>query len=420
MISRTCRTLRTRRVVMACAMVFLLVPSALAGPPIYNVSVPAHSPVRGNSAGALITIVQFSEFQCPFCGRVNPTLKKVLDRYPGLVRIVYRHNPLPFHKNAMISARASMAAARQGRFWEMHDELFANQRALGEDNLFGYASGLGLDMIRFKADFRSPEIEKQIEKDMAEAVRLGARGVPAFFINGRHLSGARPFDGFAELIDELLPEARRAGGSGDELYARLTANGVTEKPPRNPSARRPTRPGEDPDKVHPVQADNSYWIGTPGARVEIILFSDYQCPYCKRISATLAEVLKAYPGKVRLVLKHNPLPFHKDAQLAAEAALAAGAQGRFREMHDKLFENMRKLKREDLDRYAKDLGLDTYRFRQALDTGNHKPEVERDKAQAAELGARGTPTCFINGLKLVGAQPLDRFKEKIDQVLGGR
>ncbi|MBW1811513.1 MAG: thioredoxin domain-containing protein [Deltaproteobacteria bacterium] len=360
--------------------------------------------------------VIFSEFQCPFCARVGATLDSVLKEYPGKVRLVYRHNPLPFHKQAMPAARASLAAARQGRFWEMHDKLFQDRKKLDEDSLFGYASQLGLDMQRFEADFRSEAIVRQIKADMAEAARLGSRGVPAFFINGRSLSGAQPLAKFKTLIDELLPLAIRAGGSGDPLYQKLTSCGLTSKPV-TANKPKPGRPADDPDRIYQIPANESYWTGSHNPRVTIVVFSDFCCPYCNRGAKTLIEVLENYPQQVRIIFKHHPLTSHKDAFLAHMASLAAGAQGKFWQMHDLLFENQRKLKRENLIEYANKLELDMPRFKADLESRSLRKEIERDTAFVMELGARGTPTFFINGKKIVGAIPYSAFKARIEQEL---
>jgi protein-disulfide isomerase len=113
----------------------------------------------------------------------------------------------------------------------------------------------------------------------------------------------------------------------------------------------------------------------------------------------------------------QPLPFHNHAQLAAEAALAANEQGKFWEMHDKLFGNQQALERGDLEKYAQEIGLDMNKFKSALDSGKFKAHIDRDKAEAAKAGASGTPTFLINGTKLVGAQPVDQFKKLIDEAL---
>jgi protein-disulfide isomerase len=177
----------------------------------------AGSPHKG-PASAPITIAEFSDFQCPFCSRVGPTLKKIEDVYGDKVRIVWKHNPLPFHKDAPLAHAASLAADRQGKFWEYHDKLFANQKALKPENLEGYAQELGLDMEKFRKDLANTENSKRIDADKAEAQSLQATGTPAFFVNGRYLRGAKPFEEFAKVINaELtrlnLPVPSEAQGS---------------------------------------------------------------------------------------------------------------------------------------------------------------------------------------------------------------
>ena len=164
------------------------------------------SPAKG-PADAPITIVEFSDFQCPYCSRVGPTLEKVLEDYPEQVRVVYKHYPLSFHKQALPAAKASAAAGRQGKFWEMHDLLFQNQRNLSEAAFKGYAKQLGLDMAQFEQDYASEEIAKEVEADVLLARRLGITGTPCFFVNGRFLSGAQPYGAFKAKIDAELKKA---------------------------------------------------------------------------------------------------------------------------------------------------------------------------------------------------------------------
>ena len=155
--------------------------------------------------GAPVTIVEFSDFQCPFCARVVPTLKEIERTYRGSVRIVWKHLPLSsIHNNAVGAAVAAEAAGRQGKFWEFHDKLFENQERLGAEDLLQHARDLGLDMGRFEADVLSAVEKKKIEADVQEADALGVVSTPSTFINGRFVSGAQPFATFARIIDEEL------------------------------------------------------------------------------------------------------------------------------------------------------------------------------------------------------------------------
>jgi protein-disulfide isomerase len=387
--------------------------------PIYRIELPAHAPSLGAGKDALVTLVEFSEFQCPYCGRLHQSLKALLDRYPGELRVVFRHQPLAFHKGALPAARAAQAAHRQGRFREMAELLFEARAELGDPELpFALASRLGLDMKRFEADLGSPEVETAIQADVAEAERFGVRGVPTSFVNGRKLSGAQPLETLAAKVEEELARARRAGGRGDALYRRLTACGLTGKPPEAPRPSPPPRkalPG-DQEKVR-VELGNSYWIGGPEARVEIVVFSDLACPFCGRLAATLRELLDHFGPKVRIHFKHLPLPMHPRALPAAEALMAAGAQGKFWAMHDRLFESTRNLEAEDLERHAQELGLDLSRFRAELEAGTYRAEIEVDLAQAKALQVHGTPTTFVNGWRVNGAQPLPKFQELVEREL---
>jgi len=165
----------------------------------------AGAPVRG-SEDAQVTIVEFSDFQCPYCGRVTPTLKKIQEEYGDKVRVAFKHLPLDFHQKAMPAHKAAVAAGQQGKFWEMHDKIFASQSDLSPATYEGYATELGLDIEQFKRDMASEASQKQIEADKQEAAKLGVTGTPSFFINGYFLSGAQPYESFKVIIDRQLAE----------------------------------------------------------------------------------------------------------------------------------------------------------------------------------------------------------------------
>ncbi len=169
------------------------------------------SPVRGNDA-ASVTVVEFSDFQCPFCNRAAPIVTKLLAEFEGQVRLVFKHLPLPSHPHARIAAAAAEAAREQGKFWEMHDLLFQNTDALERDDLRGYAQQLGLDVSRFETALDSPETYARLERDLDQARRVGANGTPTFFVNGLRLTNYTEMP-FRRAIQRAL-QAQEASGGG--------------------------------------------------------------------------------------------------------------------------------------------------------------------------------------------------------------
>lgn len=162
-----------------------------------------NSPAKGSSQ-AKVTIVEFSDFQCPYCGKVQDTLKKIFETYPNKVKLVFRNYPLPFHENAEPAAQASLCANEQGKFWEFHDKLFANQEKLTLTDLKQYAANLGLDTNKFNSCLDSNKYKETVQKDTKDGQAVGVSGTPAFFINGRLVTGAQPFENFKKIIDEEL------------------------------------------------------------------------------------------------------------------------------------------------------------------------------------------------------------------------
>jgi protein-disulfide isomerase len=382
-----------------------------------KVVIPAHSPRRGPK-DSKVTIVAFSDFQCPFCSRVVPTLKQIHETYPKDVSVVFVNQPLSFHDNARGAAKAFMAASKQGKAWEMHDKMFANQQALLPAELEKYAGELGMNVPKFKKDVDDPATDKMISDDQALASSVGADGTPTFFINGRELSGAQPFDSFKAIIDEEIKKADallKAGTKPSELYDKLVAQAAAAAPAAPAAAAAPA-PGA---KVN-IDIGAAPVKGPKNAPVTVVAFSDFQCPFCSRAVPLLKQVEDNYKGKVRIAFKHLPLSFHDKAQLAAEASMAANEQGKFWEYHDKLFANQTALDRPNLEKYAQELGLNAGKFKAALDSGKYKKYVEDDAKLGASVGANGTPTFFVNGHSIVGAVPFEEFKTKIDAELAAK
>ncbi len=170
-----------------------------------------------------------------------------------------------------------------------------------------------------------------------------------------------------------------------------------------------------------VPSDGFPSLGPANAPIVVVEFSDFQCPFCKRFyDETYQQLMDAYPGKIRFVYRHLPLTsIHPEAFPAAEASMCANEQSAFPKYHDKLFENQDKLGRELYMQIASDLNLDTVAFEDCLNAGKYKELVQQDSDFALNLGVQSTPTFFINGLALVGAQPLEAFKQLIDKELAG-
>lgn len=154
-----------------------------------------------------MTIVEWSDFQCPFCAQGKDLIHQILDKYPKDVKFVFKNYPLPFHPNAMPAAKAAIAAGKQGKFFEMHDKLFENQRELSPEKYEAWAKELGLNVDQFKKDMDAPETAAQVTAEMKEGGDVGVRGTPSFFINGKQPAG-RSLELYSSIIDEELKNAK--------------------------------------------------------------------------------------------------------------------------------------------------------------------------------------------------------------------
>jgi len=375
-------------------------------------------PVWG-AATAPVTLVEFSDLQCPFCSRVQLTIKSLQAKYgPNQLRVVFKHNPLPFHGNARPAAKVADAVLRQGgspAFYAFLDLAFEEQQKLGDEALNAWVARVGLDPAVVLRRAGLPETDDKIERDIALAAKVGANGTPAFRINGLALSGAQPLDAFTSIIDAELVAAADLGRKGTPAAAvygtRVAANYVAPKPEAEDEPEQDLVIWKLPVKGAPS-------MGPSDALVTIVQFSDYQCPYCRRAETTMNELLARYPKDVRVVLRQNPLPFHPRALPAANLALEARAQkgdAAFLEANRRLFEG--KLEESDLLDLGKALKLDEKRLKNAITNNTHAAEIEADQDLASDFKASGTPHFFINGLRLSGAQPLENFVTAVETQL---
>ncbi len=378
-----------------------------------------NSPVLGPN-NALATVVIFSDYQCPFCSRVEETLQRLRREYPNDVRFVWKDNPLPFHDKATPAAEAAREAFAQGgneKFWRFHDILFQNQQNLERADLERYAQQVGLNMTRFRAALDNHTHTAAIDRDKQLASTINAQGTPNFFINGTNIVGAQPFERFKALVDAVLARARTITPR-NEVYRRMVADPVASPDaPQQPQQPQQPQRQEDPNAVYNVPVGNSPAQGPANALVTLVLFSDFQCPFCSRVETTLRTLRTRYGNDLRVVWKNEPLPFHDRARPAANAAMEAYAQGgnaKFWQMHDVLMEHQQNLTDADLERYAQQVGLNMDRYRAAMTGNTHAAQIDADHALAQRVEANGTPHMFINGRRLVGAQPEDAFVRVID------
>ncbi|HVT57797.1 MAG TPA: thioredoxin domain-containing protein [Thermoanaerobaculia bacterium] len=166
-------------------------------------------PTKGPT-NAPVTIVEFSDFQCPYCSRLTPTLEQVMSKYGNKVRIVFRQFPLPIHDKAAKAAEAALCANEQGKFWEMHDAMFKDQSGLAVDGLKSKAATLGLNAQSFNSCLDSGKETPAVQADLKAGQQAGVQGTPAMFVNGRFINGAQPFETIAGIIDD---ELKRKGAS---------------------------------------------------------------------------------------------------------------------------------------------------------------------------------------------------------------
>jgi protein-disulfide isomerase len=388
---------------------------------------------RSGAADALVTVVIFGDFQCPFCARAAATMGQLRQRYPDAdLRIVWKNHPLPFHVNARPAAEVGQAvfeARGSEAFWRYHDAVFADQRALELPDLERAAAAAGVPTAELNRILDRGSPRAKIDEDEALAKKVGSGGTPAFFINGTLLSGAQPLENFTAAVDKALAEARLALARGTprgSLYATLSDPAIqAEIDARGAAARAPSAPAPPADTttVHLVPIAGAPVHGPANALVTIVEYAEYQCPFCRKAQTTLADLKARHPSDVRFVWKNKPLAFHKLAEPAAELAMEAFAQrgnAGFWKVHDALFDAFGQNPQPseaDLIQVTTRLGFGAAKMRAVITTKKHHVRLEKEGDESDKLEARGTPTFFINGRKLAGAQPLEKFEAIVNEEI---
>jgi len=397
--------------------------SPLDPDPVYKVEV-GDSPSKG-PADAKVTVVLWSDFECERCGAFESVLDTAAAAFPKDVRIVWKFRPVPDHPGAILASESALAAGAQGKFWQMHDKLFADS-SFERPRFEEHARQLGLDLERFQAALDERSYSAHVARDLDVSETLAIGNLPTLFINGRRLeygevrrgqleSTTLTLESVRALIATELQNADRAlkqGAAPENLYATLIANGREAGPKRGELPPLPKG-------VYQVDIGNSPVRGPKVAPITLVTFSDFQCPYCARLEKTLEQVRSRYGDRVRIVWKDAPnTEIHPEAMAAHEAARAAGEQGRFWEMHDKIFSRPFALQRSLLERYATELGLDMDKFHTAMTDGGFQKAIREDTEYGVNLvGPSGTPAVLVNGRLLPGAFPFETFRQVIDEEL---
>jgi protein-disulfide isomerase len=371
------------------------------------------------SRTAAVTIVEFADFECPFCARAEVTLSRIRAEYgPETIRIVWKNSPLPFHPNAKPAAEAAtgvFAMTGSQGFWKFHDAALHGAGSLAPQSYEHWARDAGVvDIDAFRAGLASRSWADAIDKDLNEGKALGVFGTPTFFVNGLPLAGALPFPTFQGVIDSQIraAEAKVAAGTPrDRIYAELARD-------NRANAELDDDDHDDAKTVYKVPLGSSPLRGSPAALVTIVEFADYECPFCIRAEPTIKALREEYGDKLRLVFKDSPLAIHTRAEPATEAALEVRAEkgdAAFWAMHDALMAGPSDLSSDALAQLAVRFGARAEAVKAAIAHHKHSKSIEEDQDLAEDLAAGGTPHFFINGRRLVGAQPKERFVAMIDE-----
>jgi protein-disulfide isomerase len=400
--------------------------------PNQPIVMPTPVPLTGQFAADLgdprapVTIVEFSDYECPFCRRHSmETMPFIMAEMIETGRVYYVFKDLPLdsiHAEARPAAVAARCAGEQDAYWEMHDLLFENQPEWSRSGpavtglLTGYAAELGLDQSSFAACLSSGRYDAAVQENVDEAFSLGINGTPFFFVNGYPLSGALPAHVFTYVV-ELAEE--------DKLGEAI-AEAAAEQQRQQQQQQQQQQQAQQPPQAVDVPIGDAYTLGRADAPITIVEYSDYRCFFCRRHALETLPLLKEYVenGTVRYVFKDFPLrnAGHALSVKAGEAVRCAGDQNARLEMHDLIFEQQEEWSgREDavtlFSTYAGQLGLNRAAFDRCLSSNKYEAAVLADGDEGMRLGVQATPTFFLNGYVLAGAYPIEAFEQAIETLL---
>ena len=402
-------------------------------------------PYRG-SPDAPVTLIEYSDYACPFCGRYTAqTTPTLLEQYgtTGQVRFIFREFPLVgLHPTAPVAHAVAVCSGEQSAefYWAVHDEIFARQDAWTglpdpTEAITGLAQSLGVDTTALQECLDSGRATEVIDAGVATAQSFGFNGTPSFQVSGEGVEGtydiigAQPVETFQAYIDALLAgEVPDGAVPGQEP-------GEEPEPPGLPVwADRASGLQPDPDRPG-VNLAGDHYKGDPDAPLVVVEFSDFECPFCRTYAVDTQPTVDATfveTGQVLWVFKHLPLSIHPSAPNAAAAAECAGDQGQFWEMHDVLFESVERWAGDGVDtdvvlvEIAGELGLDSGEFASCFAGRSALERVLADMDDARGIISE-TPSFVVvqgdRGSLLSGAMPTDQFvailQARLDELAEG-
>lgn len=369
-------------------------------------SVPVTGAPAQGPATAPVTISVFTEHECKHCPELHATLQRVRRRYGDKVRTV-THLTSPEHhgwgRKAAVLARLARAKGGDARFEEAMTLLFQRSPEIDDLGLLAVAKQVSVDPGEVNVAFDQRRFAQEEERDLDLADDADVGSLPQAFVNGIRMAGAKRIDDYIDVVDEELRTKTD--------HALIVETGKKTMPPKKKADA-------------PKARDGAPTWGPADAKVTVELFSDFQCPYCRKVERTLERIREHFGKDVRVVWHDRPLASHGDAQLAAEAAreaLAQGGMAAFTKLHAILFAHQGEkegLRRERLDEYAKEAGLDVAKFKKALDERRHKAAVEAESAAAEAVGINSTPTMVVNGYLLTGSESFRHIRRVVELARG--
>ncbi len=375
------------------------------------------SPVRGPE-DASVTIVVFSDLECPFCATAHANVEALRTLRPNDVRVVYKHFPLSaIHPQAVEAAQAARAAQAQGKFWPFIDALYAREGGLGAAAYASAITAAGGDPAALEQIRVTDSVARDVATDRSLGDAIGVQGTPTIFLNGVEIPADAEPQALADVVDQQRAAAQAflaAGVPADELYPRMVL-----------AQWQPPEPESEPDDPEASEGSIVFVpaVGAParGAAAEdalatIVIFSDFECPFCAGLNPAVDAALAKHPG-LRVVFRHFPLPIHERADNAAGLAILAERAGLFWEAHDALFAKQDAFSDADLQALADRLRIGVPDVNAAMRTPEVTAVINRDMTIGVEAGVTATPSFFINGLMFIGVYSVDELDEVVTEQI---